>query len=726
MRITSLKVYEGNNIKRQKKLIKVSLVETSYKERIQFLKNYFKISHLIGFKERLISIDKTNETLELWVSYTQEEVSEFILKNLAYGYESIHKLSKIAEGLIKKGLLSKIVQIGTDKLPIIELNSGAFQFGYGENSFIIAKEYQSYESNDTVLLSRDLKYLWQHLSYYHIPKAKGKIIYSSQEIDYHQLIDFPINIRSLDKTLGVSICTNNLSEFNEVFDNMIKIYSSVFIYSGLITYRVICYKGKCGLVYIKNGEFKSSEITDELKAFCKRVYLRFPIEFLYIDIEVEEIFKVVDLGCVFDMDIEKNNLQEVAEYFINCIIKDGIGIIPIVSITGTNGKTTTARLIYIILNKLGYNTGLTSTGGIFIGNEKIVSGDTTGFLSARDVLLNKNVQVGVFETARGGIYRNGLGYEKAKVAIITSLSEDHIGMEGVSYLEDLTNIKSVVLEELASNGKIIIKAQKELVQIALKNESIDNICLIALNRNIYIDEHIKAGGEALYLDRKYIIYCNKHREEKLLNVIDVPFTHEGYSGSNIQNIMAAFSAVLSIEENKDKIIEAICGIECDLYNNPGRQNIIDFGNYKLILDYGHNAEAFNEIFGIAESMKHSGITSIIAAPGDRMDKYIVELGYIAGEHSNSIIIREQQDLRGRKQGEVADLIKRGVMQSNFNKNIEVIYREEEAIIKAMENAKQGEVIILFTQCLNVIIPIINNYRILKGLEPIGKDIDFSH
>ena len=448
---------------------------------------------------------------------------------------------------------------------------------------------------------------------------------------------------------------------------------------------------------------------------------------MYIDIQVEEILKVVDLGCVFDINIEENNYQEVADYFINCIIKDGIGIIPIVSITGTNGKTTTARLIYMILNKLGYCTGLTSTGGVFIGNEKITRGDTTGFLSAREVLLNKNVQVAVFETARGGINRNGLGYEKAKVAIITSLSEDHIGMDGISYLQDLVNIKSVILEELCNNGKIIIKAQKELVEVALNRSRIDNICLIALNKNIYVEKHIIAGGEALYLKEKHIIYCNKHIEEKLLNIMDAPFTHGGNSKSNIQNIMAAFSAVLSIEENVDKVIKAICDIRCDLSSNQGRQNIINFYKYKLILDYGHNAEAFSEIFAIAESMNPSKITSIIAAPGDRMDKYIIELGSIAAKHSNSIIIREQYDLRGRKQGEVADLIKIGILWSNFNeKNIEIIYREEEAVVKAMENAEQGEVIILFTQCLDIIIPTINNYRILKGLEPVGNGIDFSH
>ena len=121
MRITSLRVYEGNNIKRQKRIIKVNLIDISYKEEVQFLKNYFKVSYLIGFKEKLISIDNTKDSVEIWVSYTQEEVSTFILKNLTFEYGSIHKLSEIARGFIKKGLLSEIVERGRDKLPIIEL-----------------------------------------------------------------------------------------------------------------------------------------------------------------------------------------------------------------------------------------------------------------------------------------------------------------------------------------------------------------------------------------------------------------------------------------------------------------------------------------------------------------------------------------------------------------------------------------------------------------------------
>lgn len=727
MKITSLRVYEGNNIKRQRGIMKVSLIEISYKESIQYLKNYFRVSHLIGLNEKLISIDKNNEGLVLWVSYTHEEVSTFILRNLVYSHNNIDKLSEIAEGFIKKGLLSIIVEKVREQMPIIELNSGVFQFGYGENSIIVGKDYQDYECYENMILSRDIKYLYQHLKYNNIPSVRGQIIYNIEEIECNLLKDFPVNIRTLDKTLGVCISTQNLAQFTQVLNNMMKIYSSVFIYFGHTTYRVICYKGQCGIVYINDGEYKLYESTEEIRKFCMVVYSTFPIEFLYIDVQAGEVLKVVDLGCVFDLDMEVNNFREIAEYFTNCITKDGIGIIPIVSITGTNGKTTTARLIYMILSKLGYNTGLTSTGGVYIGDKKVASGDTTGFLSARRVLLNKRVQAAVFETARGGIYRNGLGYEKAKVAIITSLSEDHIGMEGVSHLEDLINIKSVIFEELEVGGKIIVKAQRELVEAALSRGVIDNISLISLDKNIYIEKHIKAGGEALYLDGDYIIYSNMHIESKLLNVIDIPFTHEGNSKSNIQNIMAAFSAVLSIEKNKDKVINAICGIKCDLYSNPGRQNVIDFHKYKLILDYGHNGEAFSKVFEVAEAMNPTKITSIIAAPGDRMDRHIMELGHIAGEHSNSIIIREQLDLRGRKRGEAANLIKEGVLLSNFNeKNIEIIYKEEEATIKAMENAKEGEIIILFTQCLDVIIPIINDYRISKGLDIVGKGIDFSH
>jgi cyanophycin synthetase len=510
------------------------------------------------------------------------------------------------------------------------------------------------------------------------------------------------------------------------------------VYSGSVKYRVICYKGEAGLLLKKEDGYKLIEIKEKsletldiaealikLRIFCKNVYKSMPIEFMYIDLQEDDILKVVDLGCVFDVGEELKDVKnKVLDYFITSLMKNDIGLIPIFSITGTNGKTTTARLINYILTKLGYKSAMTSTGGIYIHGNKIKNGDTTGFLSAREVLSNAEVETAVMETARGGIMKNGLGYESAKAAIITSISEDHIGMQGIKDTKDLVDIKAVIIDEVACDGKIVVKAQVELIKYISGKK---NVCLYDIEKNNYIDHHIDNGGEAFYLQGDCIISCKDGKERKLLNVKDIPFTHGGYSKGNIKNIMAAIAAVSSICADEEAIINTLKDLHCDLYFNPGRQNILDFEKFKVILDYGHNGEAYNEVLSIGKSLKPTKLTAIIAAAGDRMDKHIKELGTIASKYCDNIIIREQADLRERKPGESAGLIELGVLEDGFDeRKLKTIFKEEEAIIYAMENAQQGEVIVLFTQCLDVIIPAINSFLEKQGRQTIGEGLDFSH
>jgi UDP-N-acetylmuramyl tripeptide synthase len=739
MKIASLKVYEGSNIKRKKRIIKISFENSSDSEVKKYLKSYFRVSFLIGFKEKLIDIEREKDEWTVWVTYTEEEVSKYLLNNIIYNIDNSEKLTEKAAMLIKEGFLYDVVKKAREKeLPVIEINEDLFQLGYGKNSVVIGKNYQSYENMIKVEVSRNRKSLWQSLRYAHIPKVDGKVLYSIEEIKDVEAFKYPINLRSIDKTKDVKITISDEEELNRVLDNMMKMYTRAFVYSGNVKYRVICYKGEVGLLLKKENSYKLIELKEKslevieiaealekLKIFCRRIYISIPIEFMYIDLQEDEELKAVDLGCVFDIGEELKSVKDrVIEYFLNCLIKEHIGLIPIFSVTGTNGKTTTARLINYILSKLGYKSAITSTGGIFVDGKKIRNGDTTGFLSAREALTKNDVEAAVMETARGGIYKNGLGYEKAKAAIITSISEDHIGMEGIKDVKDLLHIKSVLLDEIDHDGKIVVKAQEEIIDYIKGKE---NVCLYNINKNKYISEHIAIGGEAFYKENEYIVRFTHGEEKKLLNVKEIPFTHGGYSKGNIQNIMAAIAAVSTICNDEDKIINALKDLQCDLYFNPGRQNIFDFDNFKLILDYGHNGEAFHEVLSIGKSLNPSKLTAIIAAAGDRMDKYIKELGYIASTYCDYIIIREQADLRRRKPSESAGLIRQGVLEGNFNEdNLKIIYKEQEAIEYAMENAQQGEVIVLFTQCLDVIIPVINKFLESRGKAPIGEGIDLSH
>lgn len=748
MKSPSLRFYEGNNIKRYKRVVKISITNSSKSQLIQYLKNYFRVCFLLGFKEKLISMEE-GQTNILWVTYSQEEVARCILLNLATNNPDIEKTSEKASRLVCEGIINYLV-INAEKfdIPYIKLADKLFQFGYGKNSVVVGNEYQSFQNYDKVIMTQNREILWQEFRYNSIPIIDGTVIYSLSELDNIKELSFPSIVKSVDKKFDVIMTAANRKELERLVINIIDTYSRIFICSSRADYRVICFKGKVGLVfrieYDESNSKKSYEMINmncEMDSIACKIYRSFGIEFMYMDIKEEQKLKVVDIGSVFDMDkVPKEIEDKIGDYLLMCFKYEGIGVIPIISITGTNGKTTTARLIYNTLSRLGINTGLTSTGGIFIAQTKVISGDTTGFLSARDVLKNNDVEVAVFETARGGILKNGLGYEKAKVAVITSLSEDHIGMQGIKSISDLLDIKSVVLEELADEGKIIVKAEESLVKAAFrelgccfpsiyyrKDKVKKEICLFNIEKNKYIRDYIESGGEALYLEDNCIVYCKNGVERKILNVTDICFTHNGFSKGNILNLMCAIAAISKIVHNIEKVIEVLKDLKCDLYSNPGRQNILDIEYFKIILDYGHNKEAFEEVLSLGRSLNPSKITAIIAAPGDRMDSYIKELGSIAAKYSDYIIVREQDDLRGRKKDESASLIRSGILEESFNcENFTTIYGEEDALYYAMKNAQKGEIIVLFTQCIDVAMNAINKYLESKGNKRIYEDLDFTH
>lgn len=405
-------------------------------------------------------------------------------------------------------------------------------------------------------------------------------------------------------------------------------------------------------------------------------------------------------------------------------MKEKIGDIPIISVSGTNGKTTTVRLIHQILLALGYKSGLASTGGIYIGDKAIKYGDTTGFYSAREVLKNKNVNVAVLETARGGILKKGLGYRNAKVAIITSISEDHIGMENIKSVDDLINIKSLIAEEVAQDGIVVIKSIPALVE-RFKKKS--NVILFNDFEDRLIKEHIERGNTAYYVKGDYIVKNSGGIEERIISVKEVPFAFYGISKSNTRNIMVAMIAVEHIDKDISNIINVVKRLECNIYTNLGRQNVIDFNGFKMIIDYGHNSEAFREVFSIANSIRNKRIVGLITAAGDREDIYIKELGSIAARFCDEIIIKEQPDLRGRSKGETARLLKEGALYNGYDeKNIKVILKEEDAVLYALKNANSGDVIVSFSQFLYLTFPVINKFRAEIGLEKIGENLELLH
>ena len=394
------------------------------------------------------------------------------------------------------------------------------------------------------------------------------------------------------------------------------------------------------------------------------------------------------------------------------ILVNNNGLIPIISVTGTNGKTSTVKLMHSILCKLGYNCGLSSTGAVYVGDKIIMRGDTTGFYSARMVLTDPTVDFAVLETARGGMIRKGLGYKNNKVSIITSLSEDHFGIDGISNIEDLLNVKKLIAKELLSDGKLIIASNYSLIK-EFKYKS--NVVLFNTYKDEYIEEHFNEGKEAWYVKDDKIIFAENKEENVVLDIKDVPYTHYGKSTGNVKNLLVALSALNTICPNLSDICKVCKTIYCDLHTNPGRQNIIEIKDYKIILDYGHNEEAYREVFSLAKRLNPSKITGIISAPGDRNDNHIKTLGQVAGEFCDEIVIKQKFDTRGRSALEIALLLQQGAfsVREDFEE-LSLILDECDAITYALKRAKKGEVIVIITHHLDVSVPCINKY-----LESIG-------
>ncbi|CUQ08437.1 Mur ligase family protein [Clostridium baratii] len=391
--------------------------------------------------------------------------------------------------------------------------------------------------------------------------------------------------------------------------------------------------------------------------------------------------------------------------------------IPIIAVTGTNGKTSTTRLIHNTLLELGYKSGMSSTGGIVIGNETIRTGDTTGYYSALEVLKREDVNVAVLETARGGLIKKGLGFKNARACIITSLSEDHMGMEGINSLEQLGKVKALIKEGLKEDGVMVIRATNEIVNLFKEN---DKLILFENDKNDIICNHIKNGGEAFYTREGYIVHNLNGAESNVVSLNELEFTHNGASESNVRNVMAAIASIKTINNDINKIVNALKSIKCNLTTNKGRQNILNIKGFKLIIDYGHNSEAFNEVFKIAKSLNPTRITGLITAPGDRTDNHIIELGEIAAEFCDKVIIKEQEDKRGKEDGETAKLLKRGLINKGFKEeNIIILLEEIDAILKALNDAIEGEIIVSFSQFLHLTIPAINEFLSENNLEHIN-------
>jgi len=368
--------------------------------------------------------------------------------------------------------------------------------------------------------------------------------------------------------------------------------------------------------------------------------------------------------------------------------------IPIVAVTGTNGKTTTTRLIAHMVKMMGHQVGYTTSDGIYIQNHMLDKGDCTGPVSAEFVLKDPTIDFAVLETARGGLLRAGLGFHYCDIAIVTNIAPDHLGLRGINTVEQMARLKGVVPETVLPEGYAILNADDELVYNMRKDLKC-NVALFSMDENNeHIKEHAKRNGLSAIYENGFITICKGTWKMRIVNTVLVPLTFGGKARFMIQNVLpAALTGYIRGFDLRD-IKMALESFIPSPSQTPGRLNLFKFDKFQVLLDYAHNPAGMTALFNFIEKLDGSPKIGIIAGIGDRREEDNVEMGKLASEMFDEIIIRQDKNLRGKTEDELIGMLNKGIRSHDANKKVTIFNTEKEAISHSIENAKDGSLIIM--------------------------------
>lgn len=383
--------------------------------------------------------------------------------------------------------------------------------------------------------------------------------------------------------------------------------------------------------------------------------------------------------------------------------------IPIIAITGTNGKTTTTRLMAHIVKNNGYKVGFTTSDGIYVQNHMLEKGDTTGPISAEYILKDPTVEFAVLETARGGILRSGLGFSRCDIGIITNIQEDHLGLSDIHTLDDLARVKSTVVKSIKKDGWAILNAEDEQCLKIAKDLSC-NVAYFSLDENNpTVKQFSKEGKIVAVYENGYITIKKGEWKMRVERATHVPLTMGGKARFMIANVLAATLAAYLQGFKTEDISLSLQTFIPSAAQTPGRMNIFEFKKFKVLIDFAHNASGYRGVEEYLSSVDATKKIGIIAGVGDRRDEDIKECATIAARMFDHIIIRQEKYLRGRTEEEIIGLIMEGIADSGRDVTHEIIPKEVEAIKHAINNAQEGSFITALSDVVTNAINIVQEY-----------------
>lgn len=475
----------------------------------------------------------------------------------------------------------------------------------------------------------------------------------------------------------------------------------------------------------------STDVTDEVHPdnifMCERIAKIIGLDICGIDIMATDLRTPVkeNKGAILEVnaapgfrmhiDPSEGLPRNVAEPVVDMLFPKGTeGRIPIIAVTGTNGKTTTTRIVAHIAKSAGKKVGYTTSDGVYIQNQLMMKGDCTGPVSSQFVLKDPTVDFAVLECARGGILKNGLAFRNCEVAIVTNVAEDHMGLGGINTIEQMAKVKAVVPETVFKHGYAVLNADDDLVYYMKENLQC-NIGLFSMDENNKrIKRHCSKGGLAAVYENGYISILKGTWKIRVIHVKDVPITFEGKALHNIANCLpAVLASYLYRDITIDDIKSALMSFVPSSTLTPGRLNFFHFKNFSILADFAHNPHGLKLLGDFVSKLEYTKKIGVISGTGDRRDEDIMELGEISAEYFDEIIIRCDKNLRGRTADEIIDLLKKGIEKVDPNKPTKTIADENEALEYIYANHENGA---LYVVMCDVVAGALEKIRELKERE----------
>ncbi len=485
------------------------------------------------------------------------------------------------------------------------------------------------------------------------------------------------------------------------------------------------------VVYLKSTANLSTggtsvDVTDRMHPenifLCERISRVIGLDICGVDIMAENLTQPLkeNGGCILEVNAapgfrmhlapSEGLPRNVAAPVIDMLYPPGKpSRIPIIAVTGTNGKTTTTRLIAHIVKNNGLKVGFTTSDGIYVQNHMMEKGDTTGPVSAEYILKDPTVEFAVLETARGGILRSGLGFSRCDIGIITNIQEDHLGLSDIHTLDDLARVKATVVRSIKKDGWAILNAEDDQC-LKIANELNCNIAYFAMDENHpRIVQFAKEGKIVAVYENGYITIKKGEWKIRVERATHVPLTMGGKAKFMIANVLAATLAAYLQGFKTEDISLSLQTFIPSAAQTPGRMNLFEFNKFKVLIDFAHNPAGYKGVEEYLSSVNATKKIGIIAGVGDRRDEDIKECATIAARMFDHIIIRQEKYLRGRTEDEIISLILEGIATSGRNVTHEIITKEVEAIKHAIDNAEDGSFITALSDVVTNAINIVQEY-----------------